>query len=171
MPTSSWSMILTIKLTQQQKNKRKIQDFSLIVQCVYTMKDTGFKSLRRKNCSQEEGNWIWDMLANMLKWWGEGYYISATVYICCITSMRWRFQQAKAEGPNSFISAAQKGPIKWVGSSVLSMAATHSGGLFSISPLYKCWDSASNHSSLLKRGRNKLFKQRENSSFWCDRKL
>lgn len=142
MPTSSGSMILTIKLTQQQQNERKRYKNSLIMLCVYTQdcvydkNNIGFQPLRCNNHSQQEGNWMWDIEANMMKWWGEGYYISTTgLYLSQELGFGKLLMPAGESGRSKFLfSASQTQPIER-GGKQCAQPLSPSGGLFSNSPL------------------------------------
>lgn len=173
MPTSSGSLILAIKLTQQQKTTER--DRKAPLECsVFTLRKIEDSSLRRKNDSQEEGDWVWDTVANMLKWWGKGYISATGLYV--LHQLYELYEVCKAADPSRWewkVQIAQSLLPKCdlrngVGSSVLSLPATPLGGLFSVSALEKCWDSALYPPTLLKRGWKNPSKQCENS-FWCDK--
>lgn len=135
--------------------------------CVYIKEDRGFK-FEVKELLPRGGDWVWDTVANMLKWWGKesisatGWRVASVVWGLYDPS-RWEW---KAQIPQSLLPKHDL----WngVGSSVLTLPATLLGGLFSVPASEKCWDSASYPPTLLKRGWKNPSKQCENS-FWCDK--
>lgn len=66
------------KINTATENNRGRQKNSLLECSVFTLRKIEDSSLRWNNCSQEEGNWIWDTAANIMKRWGQGCDISAT---------------------------------------------------------------------------------------------
>lgn len=123
MPTSSGSLILAIKLTQQQKTTER--DRRTPLECsVFTLRKIEDSSLRWKNYSQEEGTGYGTRWPTC--WSDEERSPSVQqADMCCISGMGFVWsQQVGMEGPNSSVFAAQTWPLKW-GGKQCAFSASH----------------------------------------------
>lgn len=151
--------------TAAEKQKEEMKKLSLRRYCVCTKKDTGFRSLRWNKHSQEEQKWTWGMAANALKVMGRRVLHQCNRFTSGVSAVRGGVCKAAESGRHKFLNLCCPNTTYWMGWEA-QLPAARLGGLFSVSPLQKCWDSASHHPSLSKRSWNKPRKQCETYCFW-----